>query len=324
MEGYNLKLYIEHGMDNSGKGKFLQRLVPELEKLGVKCSYTDTNADVCLCLTRFRTKFKGPRILRVDGVLFTDDKRSIWNNGRVKSCIKKADAVIWQSPWCQKMGHGILRVKPKKEYVIMNGAREINEIKTGIFSGVPGFRHVIAIANWGERTHKRLKEMCEIMTDYIKGHPDVRFHVFGESKLVKKDDFPFVEFYGQLEDDVLRWYMSCSGIMLNLAYFDWNPNAVVEALVAGLPVVYCEGTGMQDLVGDSGVMVKDKSPKAKYQHVKHSGKKRYRPKVPKIDYEEVMAAIDKALKMPRVYRPDLFIENTAKKYKKVFCEVLGV
>lgn len=312
-----MKVFVEHSMNQSGKGKFLNRLMYKMEDLGVSFSNTDKRADLCLCLTRFRSDFKGLRVLRVDGVLFSDDKRSTWNNGRVNKCINKADAVIWQSSFCHKMGHGILKVRAKREFVIPNGDYEDKVDLT-----FPGKNRVIASANWGERTHKRLNEMNEIMHEYINRNPDTEFHVMGESKILKTA-YSNIKYYGKVNEPFLKQKIRECNIMLNLAWFDWAPNSVVECLVAGLPVVYCQGTGMQDLVGDSGVMVKDSSPKPKYLHVKHKGKKRYRPKVPPIDYEEVMVAIDKALKMPRINRPDLFIENVALKYKTVFDEVLN-
>jgi len=48
-----IKLFIDHKLDASGKGKFLTRLVPELKKLGVKIVDFE-QANVILGVNKFR------------------------------------------------------------------------------------------------------------------------------------------------------------------------------------------------------------------------------------------------------------------------------
>ena len=316
-----MKLFIEHREDITGKMKFIGKLIPELEKLGVKMVGKNGGADLRLALTHFRGKFKGPSVIRVDGVHFTNDKHSKWNNQRLIDDAKRCKAVIYQSPWCQKMGHGCLKFKHKREYVIFNGANPDdykNKGESKWKAGIRGRAHILMSARWKGKTHKRLKEMCEIAAEC----PQYHFWVAGDHEMELKEA-PNITQLGFLNEPELQEYISSCDIMFNLAYFDWAPNAVIECLVAGLPVVYAQGTGMEDIVGKSGVMIKDSSPKPKLITVKKSSHKHIRVKAPKIDYEEAKIAIAEALKLPRIHRPDLYISNIAKQYYKVFKTVLG-
>ena len=310
-----MKLFIEHEEDITGKMKFIGKLIPELEKLGVKIVPKNVPADICLALTHFRGKFKGPRVIRIDGVHFTNDKHSSWNNGRMRDDIKKSKAVIYQSPWCKLMGNKILKFKHKREYVIFNGANP-DDYKIAVeMEDTP---HILMSANWKGKIHKRLKEMCDIAAEC----PQYNFWVAGRHEMELKAA-PNITQLGHLDEEDLRGYISGADVMFNLAYYDWCPNAVVECLVAGLPVVYADGTGLGDLVGKSGVKVTDSSPKPKLITVKKASHKHIRVKPPKIDYEEAKRAIAKALGMPRIHRPDLHVSTIAKQYHKVFKDVLN-
>jgi len=310
-----VKLYIEHRKDSTGKMKFISKLIPELEKLGVKVVPKNEPADIRLALTHFRGKFKGPTVNRVDGTHFTNDKHSKWNNRRIYNDMKKSKAVIYQSPWCQKMGRACLKYKHKHEYVIFNGANpEDYKTKIQLDQEHP---NIIMSANWKKKIHKRLKEMCEIAAEC----PQYHFWVAGQHEMDIKAA-PNITQLGHLEEPELQEYIASCDVMFNLTHYDWMPNAVVECLVAGLPVVYAKGSGMSDVVGGSGVVIANKPPKPKLITVKKKSTKHVRIKPPKIDYEEAKVAIDRALKMDRIHRPDLYISNIAKQYHEVFKEVL--
>jgi len=251
-------------------------------------------------------------------VHFTNDKHAKWNNQRLMDDAKKCKAMIYQSPWCQKMGHGCLKFKHKREYVIFNGANPKDYV--GCFENVMVDEkpNILMSARWKGKTHKRLVEMCEIAAEC----PQYNFWVAGDHEM-KVMGAPNITQLGYLdESDLQKYIMSCD-VLFNLAYYDWCPNAVVECLVAGLPVVYAAGTGLGDVVKDSGVAVKDSSPKPKLITVKKRSHRHVRIKCPPVDYEEAKAALAKALKMPKVNRPDLHVSTIAKQYYDVFKKVLG-
>ena len=308
-----MKLYIEYSPNESGKGKFISRLVPELEKLGVKVSYKPEGCDISLCLTRFRTKFKGPRVLRVDGIHLVQSKKTIWNNERVKKCINKADAVIWQSDFCRNTAKRVLGVKPKKEYRIYNGASPDEFFKhTNHY-----YPTVLIFGNFADRKHKRLKEMLELAERINSSNKKLCWEVAGnideefKKKLPKVD---YVNYRGHIGRDAIRLLLSRCRLVLDLQTAAWCPNVVVEALVAGCPVVGCKGAGNEELIGYSGALVYDEPPTRMMKNEKYY----------KLDIDKVAETVMEELDRKREFeRPDLYIDNIAKQYLKVFEEALS-
>lgn len=313
-----MKLYIQYEKGNqSGKGKFLDRLIPELEELGVTCQYEKEGADIALGLTRWREKTKMPKVLRVDGIHLINDKKHLWNNNRIRKSIKKADAVIYQSEWGRFMIESIFNFKNVCSYVIHNGAHP-RKYELPIASPYP--KNVIMSAKWAardDRRQKRLKDMVEISYEYIKRHSDVCFWIAGRNELpvIREERIVNLDY---LEDSVLRRYLAMADVMLNLAWWDWCPNAVVEAICARCVVVGSDKSGVGELInlcGGVGVNI-DKTipPRVKYPD-------NYPPS---FDHSKVIAGLDKA------FTGNVFVDfspvdirNVAREYKTVFEAVLN-
>jgi len=310
-----MKVYIEYDLKNqSGKGKFIQRLTREWDKTGVKYSDHPDGCTVRLAITRFRTKSKLPTVLRIDGshnefnleyakykLSKKEAKKKLaWKNRMVAENIKKSKAVIWQSEFCKREGRKTFGVKPRKDYVVFNGA---DPADYGARSG--GSRKVLMMAKWAYRPHKRLKEMVAIAREY----KTAEFHIYGTN------DFgdigvPWIINHGQTEESDLRKALPTFDCMLNLAYYDWCPNAVVEALVAGVPVICANGTGVEEIVKDSGICVNiDTEP--------HDIVRRIHP--PPFDPAPVCKALDEVMAPGKVFPPasHLYIADIAKKYAEI-------
>ena len=72
-----MKLFLQYKKNDTGKGKFTGRLVPELETLGGDVRYEGAGCDITLSYTKFREKSGGmPRVLRVDGVHLLENKKT--------------------------------------------------------------------------------------------------------------------------------------------------------------------------------------------------------------------------------------------------------
>lgn len=294
-----MRIYSEYQPNESGKGKFLGRLFPELEKLGAKIQFHPEKCDVRLALTRIRTKVKGvPTVLRLDGIHLVDNKKNRWNNERVKKSIKKADAVIYQSQFSKRMIEPILKVKPKAAYVIHNGASPAE---------FPVFEDkrwdVCMVARWANRKHKRLREMLEV----AKLRPDLKFIVCGEIDH-PVPQLPNVEYTKKVIGEAVNSIVSYSRCMLNLASFDWCPNAVVESIVAGTPVIGYSGTGVGELIGKrGGVQLVPSEPLTPKMMKKEF--------LPEIIPHQVAMTMDIMLNAGyRAHKPSLYIENIAKQY----------
>ena len=306
-----MKLYINYKIKESGKGKFLKRLIPYLEDLGVKCSFKNKKADIALGVRYWREKIRIPKVLRVDGIYLWRNKSTFWRNNLTKKAIKRSDGVIWQSEFCKKMVSGILKIKSKREFVIFNGADpkdyEVEPVKR------TARYYVIMSARWKGRPWKRLKD-CLAVAREARKLEDVYFWVAG--KYDKDLSERGIKFLGHLSEGKLRKYLASSDAMLNLSYNDWCPNAVVEALCTGLPVVCNNCSGAAELVGDNSRVVDvDPKPRTKYMNA---------DKPPRVDTAPVVSRLLDVLHNSNKQIIDkVTVENIAKQYKNAFEEVLS-
>ena len=310
-----VKLYIDHDQDTSGKGKFLSRIAPHLEKNGVKL-VDYKQADVVLGINKYRKgvskdkrraiKDKKKRVLRLDGIHLLNTRRNKWANRVIKQDIERSDATIWQSEFCKRVGGGILGYG-KNPHVIWNGANTEFEVKT---IGLSHPKNVMLAARWysgSARKNKRLKEMVAFAESYKARHPDVCFHVFGETGGKVKESKAIV-WHGHKGEVMLRTYMSLCDCMLYMAHYDWCPNVVVECLCSDTPVISGNQGGQAEFcpfvleVDDEipAKLMKDDTP-------------------PRIDFGIVHEALDVVLygDFEWELHPDLLAENAAKKYAEV-------
>ena len=310
-----MKIWMQHKLGGSGKGKFIERLCDELDMRGVKWSRERKGCDVCLGVIKWAGEPGMPSVLRIDGAHFYDDKRRHWINKMIRKSCKTATAIIWQSTFCKKMGHSFLKCKPRKEFIIHNGALpgsedEVKDIlRLRILRDAPNARHVLLCARFRNRPQKGLKEMLKLARAYCQGRPEVTFAVCGKAdeKYVQKYRSAQIKFVGNCEDVELRYFMLGCDALLYLASYDWCPNSVVEAQVLGLPVVYIKGHALDELVGEHGVgIASGQALKLGYTRSKLR---------PVFDRDEAVAAIERALEWPhKVVRPDLHIETITTKY----------
>lgn len=321
-----IRLYVDHKYDESGKGKFLQRLKPELEKLGVE--FTNyKKANVVLGVNKYRKGISDDkrrkinddkkRIMRLDGVHLLKTKRNLWANKVVKQDCDRSDAIIYQSDFCKKMWKGVMGVKCKKEYTIFNGANTKNyKIARKLQDGK---KYVMTSAKWfagKTRDNKRLVDMVDIMRDYFKYNPDVVFLVAGETGGWNVEN-PRIKFLGHLTESNLREYLKAADCYLYLSYYEWCANSVVEAIVSGLPVICTAGDGNQELVGQKSGIVLDIDKTVPTKMVD-------KEIIPPLEKEKVFEALDIVLRdgFDFEINPELKIENTAKRYKEVLENVV--
>jgi len=229
-----LNVYIQYKLNTSGKGLFLSRLIPALKDIGVECRFKEKGCDVCLGISKWRGSTKLPKVLRVDGVHLEPGHEA--QNHAIKKSIQSADAVIFQSKFAQSKVKEVLKVKPRKEYVIYNGANPKDYENQGIDRYIG---HTLISGKWErkgkERKQKNLKMMLDIAYMYCNKNPYNHFHVAGKTKL--KSPHENIIMHGYLKEKELRKLIAMCDSMLNAPTVDWMPNAVVEAKVAGLKLI---------------------------------------------------------------------------------------
>jgi glycosyltransferase involved in cell wall biosynthesis len=115
----------------------------------------------------------------------------------------------------------------------------------------------------------------------------------------------------------MKEIFATAGCMLNICYADWCPNAVVEALVAGIPVICTKGHGVSEIVKDSGIIVDIDHTIDKKHFFRATNK-------PIKNIQPVYDALDKVLFTDLTFpKPEhLYIQNVARQYYEAIKESL--
>jgi len=295
----------------TGKGFFVQRLIPELKRLGVTVT-ADANdkADLHVGIGKFDYKPKsGKRILRLGPCHF--NTRENWKalNKRKADSLKMADGVIYQSEWSKKVCHKYLG-KSSREVVIfngcdvVNGAREPNQ-----------YKYFVAMARkW--LPQKRLRTIIKAYK--LANIKKSRLYIFGDvDKQIDGDiNGPVVICDGMVDHHRLWEILVRGPVVVHPVYLDACPNSVVEALCYGCRVICTDQGGTREIVGANGTILKDKPWDFKPIDLS---------KPLKLDVEKLAKAmlIEAEDDMPKVDAAHVDIRNIAGQYKKFFEDVLN-
>jgi glycosyltransferase involved in cell wall biosynthesis len=327
-----IKLYYDHPLGDSGKEKFLIRMVKPLKDLGVSIVEDYKKSDIIIGCNKFRARIKKgkhrkktdniPRVLRLDGIHYELTKRNKWANRIVKEDADRANAIIWQTNFCKKAWKKIMGIKNKNEFTIFNGANPEDYVppnNEGIKS--PYKKNVILLSKWysGEhRWNKRLIEMNTIAYNYVFGENDVCFWILGETNSLEEKfaKHERIRYLGHLPEKEVRKYLRMADVMLHLSWFSWCDNSLVEAICAGcVPITNNIGGNAEVNECANGIIVDIDKP-FKQKMMKST-------KPPDFDYKPVFEALDQAFdNPPRIYVPGVHIKNIAKEYYEVFRKVL--
>lgn len=309
-----MRVTIQYEKNSTGKSKFIQRLIPALENIGV--DIVSKKPDVTLGLSYWKKKPEGKKVIRIDGIHIEKDSKYDWCRKMIRQAIKGSDGVIYQSDFAYNMVRKILSVKGKNEFVIFNGANSEDYKVEPMRSGYP--KNVIISGRYVStkvRLHKRMKETIQIAENYVKTHPEVCFWFCGEKREDVKGNKQ-IRYLGNVPETLLRRYLVMADAMINISWFSWCDNAVVEALVAGVPVISGNLGGNAEIVKGYGIIVP-------------LDKKEIKPKLqknnpPEIDCRKVAHALSYILEgsMKKREANYLYIENIARQYKTAFEIVL--
>ncbi len=292
-------------MDRPDNGPyiFMQRLMHALVARGHHWVGDDADADVRIGVIEEdidRWHDAGvPVLLRLDGVYHDSAIHFGERNAGMARSHLLADAVVYQSRFARTMARRYLGlpVTPLQQ-VIPNGAARREKSAPPLF---PGRALVFTAARW--RPHKRLEDMVQGFLEWRR--PDAVLCVAGA--VAPFCEHPSVKWLGALSPDALVPYYQQAMAFLHLAWIDWCPNTVVEALAAGTPVICTANGGTRELVGDSGIVLSE----APYDGAPCD---LYHP--PRVPPGMVADALSRLAAAPlAVCRPDLDIGCTAAAYE---------
>jgi glycosyltransferase involved in cell wall biosynthesis len=293
-------LFPDISNPGSGRGFFLNALADEFPRHGVEVVF-DGEHDVSLHSIRMFCKPKKPRILRLDGVYHDTGKDWIGKNAGLIEHASRADGIICQSEFSKQMVIRFLNVTPEKIQVIFNGAKPRERIKS-LYGNT-----FIAASKW--RPHKRLGDI--IGSFLLAAIPEARLLVYGD---ISNADLPLmtygdsVKFVGACKHEDLCEVFASACASIHLCWFDACPNSVVEAIVAGGPVICNNTGGTHEIVRPSGGIVLDLDADYDYRAVDL-----YHP--PKIDRYKVAEAMRRcAENPPSITHDHVDIKNVAGQY----------
>ena len=220
----------------TGKGLFVKRLIPALERLGCQVT-TDPkkDVDITLGIGKFVFSPKGKAVLRLGDAHKEKDHKKL--NKPKKNSIEIADGIIYQSGYSMKLCRIFIGEPKCTETVIFNGA---NPKAFNVEPYDSPYKHNFLASARVWTPQKRLLGIKRVFLE-----SDVRdscLFICGEVKTVVDavyDSYNKMEirFLGMVDQKTLAsLYKTCCA-MLDATWLTACPNNVVEALVAGCPVI---------------------------------------------------------------------------------------
>lgn len=286
---------------NSGKHKFLFRLKQEFKKNGIKI--TNDSPDIALSIPGAdQNKTAKINVLRLDGLIINKQEDYQAKNNKILRAIQKSDALVYQNEFCQLAYERFLGVKNKRFACILNGASRDE------FLPRKPKNYFIANCKW--RPHKRLKTIVEA---FIASKTNCELIVTGD--VDNKIEHPSVKYLGwQSAQNLVKLLAGARG-SFHLSWIDWCPNAMVEAVVAGCPVIYSDSGGHSYVGKNCGQAISD--VQWDFQPCDY-----YHP--PQLNEEEIRRAIHHlSVGEHHVANADLEIKNVARKYMEFFQSLLN-
>jgi len=250
-------------------------------------------------------------IHRMDGAYFNKDMSGAKSlNKKIAHAIQNAYGVIYQSKYSQKMTEGILKIK-KPGVVIYNGFDK-EEYKDIALHNKMGYkRMLVACAKW-----RGLKRPRSIVKGFLAASaPNTVLVMIGDINKKDRIKHKDVVYTGSIKPHkIYKYYLSCDGL-IHISRLDACPNVVVEALVAGKPVLCNNVGGTPEIVRESGVII-NIDPPLKYKMFSMG-------KPDKIKSRFIAEGIEKLLGQKwNICRPDLEMSECARKYYEYFCKML--
>jgi len=296
----------------TGKSKFANRLVRAWKEMGVNITEDPkAKADIALNVGRCHYSNKARKqVLRVGPACISTQMNYRKINHEKAQSIKKADAIIYQSKYSKKIYHKLVCHPDKPETIIFNGA-DPREYNIPSHDDDDRINFMASTRVWLKQ--KRLKQIVKAFNDANIANSYI--YILGDSQGIWKKYLSHnVIFCGLCDDDTIaNFYCKCNA-MIHLTYVDASPNSVVEAQIAGLPVICTDQGGTKEILR-YGKVLKDKPFKYKPINL---------DKPPKINQEELINAMKSVLtwKHDNIFAKDLYIDNIARQYLTFFERVL--
>lgn len=256
-----MKVLLEAAHTQStGKGAFSRRLLCALQKRDVEVTMNPKQweeFDIVVGFGKFLGKYDvKKKILRLgDCHKYRKDYKKL--NARKIKALRKADGVIYQSRYSQKLCQAFLGVAKCPTTVIFNGANP-EEFHVKPMESVYKYNFLASARKWDNNkrlsTIKRAFWKAEIKNSclWICGNTVQKSGAEVDATLNRE-----MKFLGLVDESTLASLYKLCNALIDITWLSACPNSVVEALVAGCNVICSNQGGIAELYCDSSI--EDKS-----------------------------------------------------------------
>jgi len=312
--------YKDWSCEHTGKGLFLNRLIPALKELGVEIVKPGQPADINLAVGKNVWESTAKKnVIRLGDAHKEKGHKKL--NKRKWKAVKEADGVIYQSRYSKKLCRTFIGKPSCPEAVISNGA-DPKEFDVKPYKSKTKYNFLASARVWTPQ--KRLKQIVEA---FIKADvSDSSLWIVGKNQNFQYDIGKRinVQGIGPVDSKTLASLYKLCNALIDITWLSACPNSVVEALVAGCPVISGNDGGIYEL-GFS-----NKGFPFKYSCIRSDEiwdmKKPVDLSSPPKFYQKGLAFNIKDMgytAKPRFTYESLHISNIAKQYLEFFKEVLG-
>jgi glycosyltransferase involved in cell wall biosynthesis len=311
----------------SGKGKFSIRMIAEWRKHGIEVTDDlDARVDIDLQITRFAYKPRHAHkvVLRVGPVEYDTNMRTTYKekNAIMANDQQHCDGLVYQSAFAEKAQRKMVWNCNKPTRIIFNGADP--EFYAGL-EPWPTTYKVNFLASTREWVWE--KRLTDLIAAFLEANvPSSCLWVLGQvweapkrfppfqKDWQKRFAYPDIRFMGPRDDKTIGMFYRMATCMLHAVYIDACPNAVVEAVCAGCPVLATRIGGQAELP----IIPVDTDPLWDFRP-------RDRRKPPPLDIKAFAEAM-RVLGQNAPVKPNssiVEIKDVAKQYIEFFQEVLA-
>lgn len=172
-----------------------------------------------------------------------------------------ADHIIYQSQFSQFIYSGFIN---KPYSIIINGSDYLGDLINKVSNSSNTIN--LALIYDDGRPSKRIIDVVKFV-EWANRFKSINLYILGYNGIypscIKEDLCSLIEnsnyifTYGKFDfyNDEVKSFLSKSDLYITFSYRDACPNALIEAMSLGLPVVGIRSGGVGDIVGDAGILV---------------------------------------------------------------------